>query len=108
MPAARVWTLVRMVLADGVEPPRESFTLALGEHVGEGPDVAGQGIGFGAVGQDGLGRSCSLSVSVSGRASLSTVPVAWKNSSQVTLLSVIEINRKPTRCHHQRPSPCRK
>lgn len=44
----------KVVLADGVEPLREPFALALGEHVGEGPDVTCQGIEFGAVGQDGL------------------------------------------------------
>lgn len=44
----------QVVLADGVEPLRESFALAFGEHVGEGPDVTGQGIEFGAVGKDGL------------------------------------------------------
>ncbi|MFI6653090.1 hypothetical protein ACIBI8_36520 [Streptomyces sp. NPDC050529] len=41
----------QVVLSYGVEPLRESFTLALGEHVGEGPDVTGQGLEFGAVGQ---------------------------------------------------------
>ncbi|MGW0083630.1 hypothetical protein [Streptomyces sp. NPDC003393] len=44
----------QVVLADGVEPLRESFTLAFGEHVSEGPDVTGQGIESGAVGKDGL------------------------------------------------------
>jgi hypothetical protein len=29
------------VLADGVEPLREPFALAPGEHLGEGPDVTG-------------------------------------------------------------------
>ncbi|MFD8013723.1 hypothetical protein, partial [Streptomyces sp. NPDC058955] len=38
----------------GVEPLRESFTLAFGKHVGEGPDVTSQGIEFRAVGEDGL------------------------------------------------------
>ncbi|MEU6852517.1 hypothetical protein ABZ901_21665 [Actinacidiphila alni] len=36
----------KVVLADGVEPLREPFALALGEHLGEGPDVTGQGIRF--------------------------------------------------------------
>ncbi|GAA2767579.1 hypothetical protein GCM10010103_66210 [Streptomyces paradoxus] len=53
MPAARVWRL-EVVLADGVEPLRKSFPLPLGEHLGEGPDVTGQGIELRAVGQDGL------------------------------------------------------
>ncbi|MFI1104542.1 hypothetical protein [Streptomyces melanogenes] len=44
----------QVVLADGVEPLRESFALALGEHLGEGSNVTGQGVEFGAVGQDGL------------------------------------------------------
>lgn len=44
----------RVVLADGVEPRREPFTLALGEHPGEGQDVTGEGAEFGAIGQDGL------------------------------------------------------
>lgn len=46
----------KVVLADGVEPLREPFALTLGEHVGEGADVTGQGIEFRAVGQDGLAR----------------------------------------------------
>ena len=55
MPAARVWRLGKsVVLADGIEPFWEPFALALGEHVGERPDVTGQGLKFGAVGQDGL------------------------------------------------------
>ncbi|MBG7699749.1 hypothetical protein HCJ76_17065 [Streptomyces sp. MC1] len=53
MPAAKVWRLGKVVLADGIEPLRESFALALGEHVGEGPDVTSEGIEFRAVGQDG-------------------------------------------------------
>ncbi|QWA26773.1 hypothetical protein KJK32_46190 (plasmid) [Streptomyces sp. JCM17656] len=44
----------KVVPADGVEPLRESIALALGEHLGEGPDMAGQGIEFRAVGQGGL------------------------------------------------------
>ncbi|GAA2920773.1 hypothetical protein [Streptomyces enissocaesilis] len=44
----------QVVLLDGVEPLREPFALALGEHLGEGPDVTGQGVEFRAVGQDGL------------------------------------------------------
>ncbi|MGW5666293.1 hypothetical protein ACWEWG_40900 [Streptomyces sp. NPDC003758] len=44
----------QVVLADGVESLRESFALVLGEHLGEGPDMTGQGVEFRAVGQDGL------------------------------------------------------
>ena len=44
----------QVVLADGVEPLRESSALALGEHLGAGPDVTSQGAEFRAVGQDGL------------------------------------------------------
>lgn len=51
MPAAGV-EAGQVVPADGVEPPRESFALALGEHAGEGPDVTGQGIESGAVDDD--------------------------------------------------------
>ncbi|MFK0158144.1 hypothetical protein ACIQVK_39515 [Streptomyces sp. NPDC090493] len=43
-----------VVRPDGVEPVRKSFDLALGEHGREGPDVAGQSVGFGAVCPDGL------------------------------------------------------
>ncbi|NEA49681.1 hypothetical protein [Streptomyces sp. SID10815] len=42
------------VLADGVGPLRESFALALGEHLGDESNVTGQGIERWAVGQDGL------------------------------------------------------
>ncbi|WP_406481253.1 hypothetical protein [Streptomyces platensis] len=44
----------QVVLADGVEPLGEPVALALGEHLGEGPDVTAEGVEFGAVGQDGL------------------------------------------------------
>ncbi|GGU93137.1 hypothetical protein GCM10010260_29970 [Streptomyces filipinensis] len=44
----------KVVLADGVEPLWESFALALGEHLGEGPDVTGQGAEFRADGKDGF------------------------------------------------------
>ncbi|WP_405783626.1 hypothetical protein [Streptomyces sp. NBC_00859] len=44
----------QVVAADGVEPLRETVALALGEHFGEGPDVAGEGFEFRAVGQDFL------------------------------------------------------
>ncbi|GGT03511.1 hypothetical protein GCM10010254_24810 [Streptomyces chromofuscus] len=47
----------KVVLTDGVKPLREAFALALGEHVGEGPDVTGEGVEFGAVGQDGYSRA---------------------------------------------------
>ncbi|GAA1536037.1 hypothetical protein GCM10009730_51560 [Streptomyces albidochromogenes] len=41
-------------MPDGVEPLRQSFALALGEHLAEGPDVTGEGIEFGAEDQDGF------------------------------------------------------
>lgn len=43
-----------VVAPDGVEPLGKAFALALGEHLGEGPDVSGEGVEFGAVDQDGL------------------------------------------------------
>ncbi|RMB80419.1 hypothetical protein CTZ28_40485 [Streptomyces shenzhenensis] len=43
-----------VVSPDGVEPLWQPFALALGEHLGEGPDVTGEGVESGAVGQDGL------------------------------------------------------
>ncbi|MFG3013629.1 hypothetical protein ACGFZB_24860 [Streptomyces cinerochromogenes] len=43
----------KVLLADGVEPLQEAFALALGEHLGEGSDVTGQGIELRAIGQDG-------------------------------------------------------
>lgn len=54
MPAARVMKAGEVVAADGVEPLRKTVALALGEHFGEGPDVAGEGFEFRAVGQDFL------------------------------------------------------
>lgn len=39
----------KIVLANGVEPLWEPFALALGEHLGKGPDVAVKGVEFGAV-----------------------------------------------------------
>jgi hypothetical protein len=44
----------KVVLPDGVEPVRQAFALALGEHGREGPDVTGQGVEFGAACADGL------------------------------------------------------
>lgn len=44
----------QVVLPDGVEPVRQALALALGEHRGEGPDVAGERVDFGAVRADGL------------------------------------------------------
>ncbi|MFC8823693.1 hypothetical protein ACFT7U_34060 [Streptomyces rochei] len=44
----------QVVLTDGVEPLREPFALALGEHPGEGPHMTGECIEFGALGQYGL------------------------------------------------------
>ncbi|MFI5940625.1 hypothetical protein ACIBCB_10260 [Streptomyces uncialis] len=35
-----------VVAPDGVEPLRQPFTLALGEHLGEGADVSGEGVEF--------------------------------------------------------------
>jgi hypothetical protein len=43
-----------IVTPDGVQPLRQPFALALGEHLGKGPDVSGEGVEFGAVDQDGL------------------------------------------------------
>ncbi|MGW1248346.1 hypothetical protein [Streptomyces sp. NPDC002535] len=43
-----------IVAPDGVEPLRKPFALALGEHLGEGPDVSGESVEFGAVDQNGL------------------------------------------------------
>ncbi|MFD8032784.1 hypothetical protein ACFV3F_29290 [Streptomyces sp. NPDC059717] len=55
MPAARVWRLGRsFVLPDGVEPVRQAFALALGEHDREGADMPGEGVEFGTVSADGL------------------------------------------------------
>jgi hypothetical protein len=34
-------------LTDGFEPLREPFALALGEHLGEGPDATGPGVELG-------------------------------------------------------------
>lgn len=53
MPAARVWRLGG-VSPDCVEPLRQPFALTLGEYLGEGADVSGEGVEFGAVDQDGL------------------------------------------------------
>ncbi|MFB8118196.1 hypothetical protein [Streptomyces sp. NPDC055962] len=44
----------QVVLADGVEPLREPFALALGEHPREGPQVTGACIELGKLGQYGL------------------------------------------------------
>ncbi|BCK66063.1 hypothetical protein Srufu_000160 [Streptomyces libani subsp. rufus] len=41
-------------MPDGVEPLRESFALALGEHGREGSDVSGEGLQFGALSKDHL------------------------------------------------------
>ncbi|MDX6761204.1 hypothetical protein SIN09_17695 [Streptomyces sp. F8] len=43
-----------VVASDGVKPLRQPFALALDEHLGEGPDVSGEGLEFGTVDQDGL------------------------------------------------------
>ncbi|XQE77546.1 hypothetical protein ACN24L_00235 [Streptomyces microflavus] len=43
-----------IIAPDGVEPLRQPLALALGEHLGEDPDVTGEGVEFGAVHQDGL------------------------------------------------------
>ncbi|MFF0401188.1 hypothetical protein ACFYSJ_36535 [Streptomyces sp. NPDC005248] len=48
MPAARVWR-GEVVSPDGVQPLRQPFALALGEHLTERPDVAGESIEFAAV-----------------------------------------------------------
>ncbi|MEU4506036.1 hypothetical protein [Streptomyces sp. NPDC024089] len=37
-------------MANGVEPFEEPFALALGEHLGEGPDMPGEGVELGALG----------------------------------------------------------
>lgn len=43
-----------VILPDGIEPLRQPFALALGEHLPEGADVAGEGVRFRAVDQNGL------------------------------------------------------
>ncbi|MFF8279674.1 hypothetical protein ACF05T_26775 [Streptomyces lateritius] len=43
-----------VVSPDGVESLRQPFALALGEHLAEGADVAGEGVEFRAVNQNGL------------------------------------------------------
>ncbi|MFG2234276.1 hypothetical protein ACGFNX_30505 [Streptomyces sp. NPDC048723] len=43
-----------VVAPDSVQPLRQPFPLVLGEHLGEGPDVSGEGVEFEAVDQDGL------------------------------------------------------
>ncbi|WP_374106014.1 hypothetical protein [Kitasatospora sp. RG8] len=43
-----------VILPDGIEPLRQPFALALGEHLPEGADVAGEGVQFRAVDQNGL------------------------------------------------------
>jgi hypothetical protein len=43
-----------VVLPDGIEPLRQPFALALGEHLAEGADVASEGVQFRAMGQHGL------------------------------------------------------
>ncbi|WP_326634518.1 MULTISPECIES: hypothetical protein [unclassified Streptomyces] len=42
----------QVVPANGVEPLRESFALAFGEHLSEESDVSGEGVELEAVGQD--------------------------------------------------------
>ncbi|GAA1535795.1 hypothetical protein GCM10009730_51220 [Streptomyces albidochromogenes] len=49
-----MWRLGEVVSPDGVEPLRQSFALALGEHLAEGADVAGDSIECGGVGQNGF------------------------------------------------------
>ncbi|MFE5586378.1 transposase [Kitasatospora sp. NPDC056531] len=44
----------KVVSPDGIEPLRQPFALTLGEHLAEGADVAGEGVQFRAVDQDGL------------------------------------------------------
>ncbi|MFC9616425.1 hypothetical protein [Streptomyces sp. NPDC056938] len=44
----------QVVLADCVEPLGQPLALSLGEDMGEGVDMSGEGFWFGAVGQDGL------------------------------------------------------
>ncbi|MFD0344835.1 hypothetical protein ACFVH0_40270 [Streptomyces sp. NPDC127117] len=43
-----------VVSPDGIEPLRQPFALALGEHLAEGADVAGEGVQLRAVDQNGL------------------------------------------------------
>ncbi|GAA3011548.1 hypothetical protein JCM13580A_62530 [Streptomyces drozdowiczii] len=43
-----------VILPDGIEPLRQPVALALGEHLAEGTDVAGEGVQFRAVDQNGL------------------------------------------------------
>ncbi|MFD7833960.1 hypothetical protein [Streptomyces sp. NPDC059761] len=43
-----------VVSPDGIEPLRQPFALALSEHLAEGADVAGEGVQFRAVDQEGL------------------------------------------------------
>ncbi|KPC81158.1 hypothetical protein ADK82_19715 [Streptomyces sp. NRRL S-4] len=43
-----------VILPDGSEPLRQPVALALGEHLAEGADVAGEGVQFRAVDQNGL------------------------------------------------------
>lgn len=43
-----------VVSPDGVEPLRQPFALALGDHLAEGPDVTGESIEFAAVDPNGL------------------------------------------------------
>lgn len=44
----------QVVTPDGIEPLGQPLTLAFGEHLGEGPGMSGEGLEFGAVGQDSL------------------------------------------------------
>lgn len=44
----------QVVVADGVEPLGQPLAMPLGEDLGEGPDMSGECIQFGAVDQDGL------------------------------------------------------
>ncbi|BBJ37707.1 hypothetical protein SSPO_004250 [Streptomyces antimycoticus] len=44
----------QVVSADRVEPLREPVASALGENLGEGPDMSGECVQLGTVGQDGL------------------------------------------------------
>ncbi|MEV5385708.1 hypothetical protein [Streptomyces sp. NPDC052721] len=44
----------QVVSPDGIDPFGQPLALALGEHLGEGPDMSGEGLEFGAAGQDGF------------------------------------------------------
>lgn len=57
----------KVVSSDGIEPLRQPFALALGEHLAEGADVAGEGVQFRALDQNDLSRRCSASLRVPGR-----------------------------------------